>query len=160
MPAGDTQKDLVDTGSRNQSSSWADSRQANSSFRKEKLLKKKQVGFLFVCLFSQKKRPETLQSLPEGIEERQQHGIQSESSFLHSLLKLGPPADGSRPGQKQLGPRRGIAGMHSKGCTRRDERRAKPQPCRATPPCPWPLRFLSHRERKETEDRKGIVQHC
>lgn len=50
--------------------------------------------------------------------------------------------------------------MHSERCARRDEHGAKPQPCRAMLPCPWPLRFLSHRERKETENREGITEHC
>lgn len=62
-------------------------------------------------------------------------------------------------GRSSWGPG-GTKGLHSERCARRDEHGAKPQPCRAMLPCPWPLRFLSHRERKETENREGITEHC
>lgn len=50
-------------------------------------------------MFAETHGPEALQSLPKGSKEQQRHGRQSESSFLQSLLKLGPPAHGSERGE-------------------------------------------------------------
>lgn len=91
-----------------QSSSAADASWAKASFCQGKPLQKslwKPDG------------PEDLQSL-RGTEERQQHGIHSESAFLHSLLKLGPPADSFTQGSSRGGPE-GAQGYAFEGRIRR-----------------------------------------
>lgn len=133
-----------------QSSSAADASWAKASFCQGKPLQKslwKPDG------------PEVLQSL-RGTEERQQHGIHSESAFLHSLLKLGPPADSFTQGSSRGGPE-GAPRVCTRGPYQEDGHGARPWPCEASPPCPWPfLRLLSHRERRQTRDRGDIPQHC
>lgn len=101
-PTGDSQKDLVDTGSAGQSSlGLTPHRPVLDSEEKPLKIDCRDKGGLRPC------------SISKGPEEQQRHGIQSQSSFRHSLLKLGPPADSLERGGA-AGPRRGTEGIHSR----------------------------------------------
>ena len=91
-----------------------------------------------------------MQGPPEGPEEWQQHGIQSQSPFVHSLLKLGPPADSCGVAWAQEGHQRWVLRAVPGGMGA-----DRPSVPRGWCTLPWALpEAPSHSREREPRDRR------